>query len=404
MNNRLLKNKKFLVAIALGSVFLTGCNSNNKKDNITPVSTKVVQTNTDNATNTDALVIDNNSEFTELDINNDASIEYFVDQNFETYSEFYNSYGISKDQVRDIVFVLNDKYTDSEGKLIIDEDRASEAYMNIKVIIGQSDDSIRQKIDNINTILYAKENPSDETAQSLAAEIEANNDWKIITHPTLVTLIDKNVAGGLAAIEEISEWEKERDHQIDVMNTNSYDKESINNYVINQEITEYNSDTNNMNRINKNGQKFAVACANFTSLTIAAKENQYTIYLEGYNAIDQNIKINPTDEERFLENDVITLVQEGLIDASMSDSIISEAKSYSKAGYSVTEIEEILHEKYTIDSANLRLLVSYAHYLTTMANEKYLDVECDEEAETIDDIVIKRNNISSTNTRKLVLA
>ena len=404
MNNRLLKNKKFLVAIALGSVFLTGCNSNNKKDNITPVSTKVVQTNTDNATNTDALVIDNNSEFTELDINNDASIEYFVDQSFETYSEFYNSYGISKDQVRDIVFVLNDKYTDSEGKLIIDEDRASEAYMNIKVIIGQSDDSIRQKIDNINTILYAKENPSDETAQSLAAEIEANNDWKIITHPTLVTLIDKNVAGGEAAIEEISEWEKERDHQIDVMNTNSYDKESINNYVINQEITEYNSDTNNMNRINKNGQKFAVACANFTSLTIAAKENQYTIYLEGYNAIDQNIKINPTDEERFLENDVITLVQEGLIDASMSDSIISEAKSYSKAGYSVTEIEEILHEKYTIDSANLRLLVSYAHYLTTMANEKYLDVECDEEAETIDDIVIKRNNISSTNTRKLVLA
>ena len=276
--------------------------------------------------------------------------------------------------------------------------------MNIKVIIGQSDDSIRQKIDNINTILYAKENPSDETAQSLAAEIEASNDWKIIIHPTLVTLIDKNVAGGLATIEEISEWEKERDHQIDVMNSNSYDKESINNYVINQEITEYNSDTNNMNRINKNGQKFAVACANFTSLTIAAKENQYTIYLEGYNVIDQNIKINPTDEERFLENDVITLVQEGLIDASMSDSIISEAKSYSKAGYSVTEIEEILHEKYTIDSANLRLLVSYAHYLTTMANEKYLDVECDEEAETIDDIVIKRNNISSTNTRKLVLA
>ena len=405
MNKRLLKNKKFLVAIALGSVFLTGCNSNNKKDNITPVSTPVVQTNTDNATNTDALVIDNNSEFTELDINNDASIEFFVDQNFETYSEFYNSYGISKDQVRDIVFVLNDKYTDSEGKLIIDEDRASEAYMNIKVIIGQSDDSIRQKIENINTILYAKENPSDETAQSLAAEIEASNDWKIIIHPTLVTLIDKNVSGGLATIEEISEWEKERDHQIDVMNsTNSYDKESINNYVINQEITEYNNDTNNMNRINKNGQKFAVACANFTSLTIAAKENQYTIYLEGYNAIDQNIKINPTDEERFLENDVITLVQEGLIDASMSDSIISEAKSYSKAGYSVTEIEEILHEKYTIDSANLRLLVSYAHYLTTMANEKYLDVECDEEAETIDDIVIKRNNISSTNTRKLVLA
>ena len=396
--NRLKINKKLATLAVMsmaGIASLTGCGKKDVKE-IKPVDTQ--------AETTTETVVEEPIIYTELDINNDASIEAIVEESYNTYNEFYTKYGISKDQVRDIVFVLNDKYTDSEGKLIIDEDRASEAYMNIKVIVGQSDDKKKKKIDNINTIEYAKENLDDEQVQSVAKEVEANNDWKIVTHPTLVTLIDKNVAGGLATIEEISEWEKERDHQIDVMNTNSYDKESINNYVINQEITEYNSDTNNMNRINKNGQKFAVACANFTSLTIAAKENQYTIYLEGYNVIDQNIKINPTDEERFLENDVITLVQEGLIDASMSDSIISEAKSYSKAGYSVTEIEEILHEKYTIDSANLRLLVSYAHYLTTMANEKYLDVECDEEAETIDDIVIKRNNISSTNTRKLVLA
>lgn len=397
--NRLKINKKLatLAVMSMAAITsLTGCGKKDVKE------TKPVDTQAETTTE---AVVEEPIIYTELDINNDASIEAIVEESYNTYNEFYTKYGISKDQVRDIVFVLNDKYTDSEGKLIIDEDRASEAYMNIKVIVGQSDDAILQKIDNINTIEYAKENLDDEQVQSVAKEVEANNDWKIVTHPTLVTLIDKNVAGGLATIEEISEWEKERDHQIDVMNsTNTYDRESINNYVINQEITEYNSNTDNMNNINRNGQKYVIAVANFTSLNIAAKENPYTIYLEGYEAIDQNIKINPTNEERFLENDVITLVQEGLLDASIVDSIMDETRSYAKLGYSVTEIEEILHEKYTIDSASLRLVVSYAHYLTTMANDKYLDVECDEEAETIDDIVIKRNNISSNNTRKLVLA
>ena len=397
--NRLKINKKLATLAVMsmaGIASLTGCGKKDVKE-IKPVDTQ--------AETTTETVVEEPIIYTELDINNDASIEAIVEESYNTYNEFYTKYGISKDQVRDIVFVLNDKYTDSEGKLIIDEDRASEAYMNIKVIVGQSDDAILQKIDNINTIEYAKENLDDEQVQSVAKEVEANNDWKIVTHPTLVTLIDKNVAGGLATIEEISEWEKERDHQIEVMNsTNTYDRESINNYVINQEITEYNSNTDNMNNINRNGQKYVIAVANFTSLNIAAKENPYTIYLEGYEAIDQNIKINPTNEERFLENDVITLVQEGLLDASIVDSIMDETRSYAKLGYSVTEIEEILHEKYTIDSASLRLVVSYAHYLTTMANDKYLDVECDEEAETIDDIVIKRNNISSNNTRKLVLA
>lgn len=401
MNKRLLKNKKFLATLVLSAaLLLTGCNSNKTEDVNTGTPVESQADNNETATNTDAITTENNAEFIELNIDDNASIEHFVDETYNQYYDFYSTYGISKDQIRDIVFVLNDKYTDEDGKLVIDEDKALEAYANIKVIEGQSDDSITQKIDNINYIEDAIAHPEDEKAQEIAAEIDANNNWKIEVHPTLVPLFDKNVSGGQAAIEKVSKWEEERDFQIEVLNTYTYGdsesinrcRESINNYVINQEITEYNNDTNNTNKVNRNGQKFAVAVANFTALNIAAKENPYTIYLEGYNAIDENIKINPTDEERFLENDIITLVNEGLIDATTANSIIEESKSYVKLGYSVTEIEEILHEKYTIDDAKLRLLVSYANYLTTMANDKYLDVECDEEAETYDDINIKRNN------------
>ena len=138
--NRLKINKKLatLAVMSMAAITsLTGCGKKDVKE------TKPVDTQAETTTE---AVVEEPIIYTELDINNDASIEAIVEESYNTYNEFYTKYGISKDQVRDIVFVLNDKYTDSEGKLIIDEDRASEAYMNIKVIVGQSDDAILQKI------------------------------------------------------------------------------------------------------------------------------------------------------------------------------------------------------------------------------------------------------------------
>ena len=424
---KIKKDAATLTIIGMGMIAgLTGCGNTNKTktEEPTTISTEATQEATTEVTEV-------KEETLELNVNENASIEKVVDNYYESSREFFDNYGISKNQIRDMIFVLNDKYTDEDGKLIIDETRVEDAYTNIKIIIGQSDDSIIQKIDNINAIEYAdniendyegtlrKSGYTDEEintlfnkeltiaeARSIADEVSAKNNWKIAIHPSLVPLIDKNVAGGKATIEEVSEWEKERDYQIKLMNDNNkYDRESINNYVINQEIGEYNENTDNMRKVNRNGQKYALACSNFTSLNMAGEMNPFVIYLKGYETIDKNIKINPTDEERFLENDVITLIQQGLIDPNTYQSIVSESKAYISNGYAVNEIEEKIHEKYTLDNDSLRLVVSYAHYLTTMAAQKYIDVECDEDANTKDNLVNIRNNTTSLNdVKKYTLA
>lgn len=330
----------------------------------------------------------------ELNINSDASIENIVDESYETYQEFYDDHGINKDQIRDMIFVLNDKYTDSEGNLVIDEDRAQEAYSNIERVLGNAGSAILQKMDNINTI---------EIDPEIGKDID--NDWNIITHPSLVPLIDKNISGGKATAEKVAEFEELRDYEIKTMNeTGSYDRERINDFVIKMEIGDYNTNQDNMDNINKNGQRYLLAAYKNAALQFAAKGNPQTIYLEGYSEIDENIKINATNEERFLENDIITMVTEGLIDADTVNSAVKEVYTTEDLGYTVEE--DTLIEKYALTNDQLKLIMGYAHYLTTMADHKYQTDMCDEEAETVDDIANKRSNTTSLNnttTKKLVL-
>lgn len=385
-------NKKSALGVCL-AVLLSASGCGNVKKESTPETAQtksVVETTQDievvtTEATTEAVVTEG------LDINNNVSIEKTVEDSYERYNEFYTSHGISKDQLRDVVFVLNDKYTDEDGKLIIDEDRAEEAYSNIKKMLGNTGSSLLQSMDNINTIEYDPVNGKD-----------IDNSWFICEHPSFVPLIDKNIAGGQATIEKISEYEELRDHEIKLMNeTNKYDREAINNFVINMEIGDYNTNQDHMDNITKNGQKYLLAAYKYAALDFAAKANINTIYLEGYSGVEENIKINPTNEERFMENDVITMLQEGLIDVDTFDNITTEVITREGLGYTVEEKE--LLEKYTISGDDLRLLMSYAHYLTTMANHKYQKDMCDEAAETYDDIAIIRNNTSSlNNVRKLV--
>ena len=383
------------LAIALG---LTGCsNPVSKKEEPTTKIESVQERDLDVVTTestTEAITEEKVEEVvsSELDITNNASIENVLDENYEKYIEFYEDHGISKDQLRDVIFVLNDKYTGDDGKLIIDEDRASEAYSNINKMLGSEGSAILQSMDNINTI---------ENDPEIGKDID--NSWDIVAHPSFVPLLDKNISGGKATAEKIAEFEELRDLEIKVMNeTNKYDRESINNFVIKMEIGDYNNNQDNMDNINKNGQKYLLAAYKNTALNFAAKANNQTIYLEGYTAIDENIKINPTNEERFLENDVITLVQEGLLDADTVNNITNEVITREGLGYTVEEKD--LLEKYTISGDDLKLVMSYAHYLTTMANHKHQKDMCDEYVETMDDISIIRNNTTSlNNTKKLVL-
>lgn len=402
-------NKK-LEAIALISVLglsaLTGCGKT-KTANTTEEKgvyltqdeydkiMSVVDANENKETNESEVEVVNEDTFVEgeLDINSNGSIENIVDESYETYQEFYDDHGINKDQIRDMIFVLNDKYTDEDGNLVIDEDRAQEAYSNIERVLGNAGSAILQKMDNINTI---------EIDPEIGKDID--NSWDIIAHPSLVPLIDKNISGGKATAEKVAEFEELRDYEIKTMNeTGSYDREKINDFVIKMEIGDYNTNQDNMDNINKNGQRYLLAAYKNAALQFAAKGNPQTIYLEGYTEIDENIKINATNEERFLENDIITMVTEGLLDADTVNNAVKEISTTEGLGYTVEE--DTLLEKYALTNDQLRLIMSYTHYLTTMADHKYQTDMCDEEAETVDDIANKRSNTTSLNnsTKKLIL-
>lgn len=397
------KNKLKASIAGLSILFsLTGCGIS-KKQSQEPVSSEQTtlastEVSTEAITEIAPTEVVTTEEYTfdgELNIKDNYSIEMVVNNSYEEYNDFYVNHGISKDQIRDIIFVLNDVYKDEDGKLIIDEDRIDEAYSNIKKINGDAGSSILQKMDNINTI---------ENDPIVGPEVQAANGWKIEKYPTLTSFIDRNISGGQATYDKVKEYEVLRDNLINTMNeTETINREEINNFVIKMEIGDYNSNKDNMDNINKNGQAFELSAYKNAALNFAAKANNNVIYLEGYDSIDQNIKINPTDEERFLENDVITLVQEGLISPEVADSVINEVSTKEGLGYTIEEQE--LLEKYALSSENLKLLMSYAHYLTTMANQKYRERMCDEINETKKDIQNIRENTTSLNdVKRLVLS
>lgn len=350
------------LALALG---LTGCNSNKVRNDLpdTTESTTTVPA--------EITTEENNLVSEELNINDNISIENVLDENYNTYKEFYTEEGISKDDLRDVIFVLNDKYQDEDGKLLIDEARVHNAYTNIRRMLVS--DSIYQSMDNINTI---------ESDEEIGKQID--NSWNIPTHPSFVTLIDKNISGGEATIEKIKEFEELRNHEVEVMNeTNKIDVESINSFVVKMEIDDYNNNEANISKVKKNGQKFLLGAYKFKALDLAGIANPNTIYLEGYEGIDKNIKINPTNEERFLENDIITMTQLGFIDDTMVEEVTS---FYESNGFAYTTEEEDLIKKFGMSNENLKLVLSYAHYITTMANHKYDELMCNSEAKTVMDI------------------
>ncbi len=401
-------NKKFNKGVLVGATIATmllalvGCGKT-KTANVntsTDATTEATNTPTDATNNVDNN-LDTNDTFVpgDLDIDSNESIENQVDAIYEANSEWYDYMGMDKDEIRDLIFIANDKYTDEDGNLIIDEDRAAEAYSNIERIMGNSGvqeySPILQKIDNINTI-------EEEGNSEIGLQVQEENNWKIIEYPSLTQYIDINKAGGKATVKKLEEFEALRDYEIKAMNeTGKYDRDRINDFVIDMEITNYNTNGGNIGGINKNGQEYMMAAYKDAALQFAAKANPNVIYLEGYEGISENIKINKTNEERFLENDIIDMTTNGTLDAATVDSVINEIKGHSEVkenGLAYTGEEQELLEKYALTNDQLRLIMSYTHYLTTMADHKYKEVECDEENETYEDIATKRADMAFNET------
>ena len=422
---RKINGKRVLATALTASMLLTaGCGKTDKvnkdvstqTDAITTEATEEVVT----ATESEAVEVTNDTFIDgDLDIYNDASIEHEAEESYNDFKEFYDNHGIDKDQIEDMIYVLNDKYTDESGNAIIDNARAEDAYANIDTVMGADvDDEIIQKIDNINTInyQYAEDDSEEFIAQqeSISEEVdEANSTWTIEEYPTFDNLVDTDIAGGAKTAEKLSEYVEMRNTVIDGLNKDVIEKDTIAEYIKKQEVTDYNANQDGMNAIKGNGQKYAIASSKNAALQMAAPAFYTETYLPGYDAIDQNIKINPTNEEIFLENTIIDMIEAGTLDKDAANAVIDEIGNNTitdeTGALTYTGEEDTLIEKYAINNDQLRLLMSYSFYRTTMAYVKDKEVMCEEKNETHNEIdkllnnKESKNDLTNKNVKKLIL-
>ena len=407
-------------------------------------------------------------EFTpgDLDIDSDASIENEVESIYEANAEWYDKMSMDKDDIRDIIYIANDKYTDESGKLIIDEDRAAEAYANIERIMGnaglQEYNPILETMDNINTIEEeANSRIEEEVNSGIETRVQDEYNYDITEYPSLTQYIDTDKAGGKVTVEKLEEFEELRDYEVKTMNeTGKYDRDRINEFVDNMELTKYNSNGGNKGGTDKNGQEYIIAAYKDAALQFAAKANPNWIYLEGYgyddvyfrvgnianlqkvvDKVDDSVdnryeetvtgmyvrkvadneyttvsgtkciikedgtinaigttKINYTNKERMMMNDLITMTQNGTLDPKKVDSVLNEIDTNKIVetvdGLAYCGEEQEILDKYSISNDEFRFILSWAHATTTMTATKYQEDECDEENETYQDIEIKRNESS----------
>lgn len=423
---RKINGKKILATTLAGSMLFgfAGCGKTNTEtkdvstqtDAITTEATEEVVT----ATESEAVEVTNDTFIDgDLDIYNDASIEHEAEENYNDFKEFYDNHGIDKDQIEDMIYVLNDKYTDESGNAIIDNARAEDAYANIDTVMGADvDDEIIQKIDNINTInyQYAEDDSEEfiEQQESISEEVaEANSTWTIEEYPTFDNLVDTDIAGGAKTAEKLSEYVEMRNTVIDGLNKDVIEKDTIAEYIKKQEVTDYNANQDGMNAIKGNGQKYAIASSKNAALQMAAPAFYTETYLPGYDAIDQNIKINPTNEEIFLENTIIDMIEAGTLDKDAANAVIDEIGNNTitdeTGALTYTGEEDTLIEKYGLTNDQFRMLMSYSFYRTTMAYVKYKEVMCEEKNETHNEIdkllnnKESKNDLTNKNVKKLIL-
>ena len=422
---RKINGKRVLATALTASMLLTaGCGKTDKvnkdvstqTDAITTEATEEVVT----ATESEAIEVTNDTFIDgDLDIYNDASIEHEAEENYNDFKEFYDNHGIDKDQIEDMIYVLNDKYTDEAGNAIIDNARAEDAYANIDTVMGADvDDEIIQKIDNINTInyQYAEDDSEEfiEQQESISEEVaEANSTWTIEEYPTFDNLVDTDIAGGAKTAEKLSEYVEMRNTVIDGLNKDVIEKDTIAEYIKKQEVTDYNANQDGMNAIKGNGQKYAIASSKNAALQMAAPAFYTETYLPGYDAIDQNIKINATNEEIFLENTIIDMIEAGTLDKDVANAVIDEIGNNTitdeTGALTYTGEEDTLIEKYGLTNDQFRMLMSYSFYRTTMAYVKYKEVMCEEKNETHNEIdkllnnKESKNDLTNKNVKKLIL-
>ena len=393
MEKRNKINKRLISMILAGMLTFApvGCGKANTK---TADTTAPATQTTTEATTEDIEVVTTEATTEEvvaegLDITNNASIEKVVDESYEKYQEFYDETGIDKDQIRNMIFFINDKYTDEAGSPVFTEDEMALAYCNVERIMLPS--KVSQKIDNINTINNG--------------DIKPEDDGIIIPEiPKISDFIDQNISGGKITARKTKEWEDELDKQRKLMNeSRTFDIDSINAFIKKNEVTDFNNDDTGLSSSTVNGFLFVISDQHKYALRMAGAMQPQVIYIEGNDGIDE-IKINAYNEERKVEDLVENLKEENLLDAAKTDEVVNYVVALYENGQATTP-EEIA-AAYGLGIDNSDLLIDYAIFLSTMEYYQYERIDCNRKRQAHDKLneIITNNKTSSLNgTRKLVL-
>ena len=377
MKKRIIKRIAIAALPLIMGTTLSSCTSVEKKSEENTVS--VEQTTETSESTTEISTVETKTEEKEietpkeevksgkLNVYDDASVEETVEEFYEENKEYIERNGISKDQIRDIIYVLNDRFTEDKnnnGKAIIDETSSDWAYAIINTMLYS--DELIQKMDNIIT--------------TEVSGYDTNNDWVITKHPSLIPLIDENLAGSSIVISELTEYEALRDYEIDYMNENNkIDVDKIDQYIIKNEVTDINRNSNAISSVQGIGQQYTMAAMHYAALNMDAKVNTDVIFLQvpQYDNIPA-IKINATNAERDLESLYISLMESrGEDEIDLYNNVVTDVQTLVKAKKTSEEIAKYIEMKYSdikIDDSNL--IIRYYMFRETMAIEQYDNIMC----------------------------
>lgn len=393
--------KKLAVVFAIPTVMgasLTGCgskdiastdatsvstdaNTENKSTEEKTTVTKTPTTEKVTEATTQASIVVSDS----LNINDNDSIENTVDKIYLDDKEFYDQNGISKNDIRNMIFVINDKYTDENGKVLMDEDSMFKAYDSIDMVMYS--DGLFQKIDNVATKDYDVDN------------------FELIKQPSLVKYVDMNLSGSTVLVDEIKEYEKLRDYQVDKMNKEGkFDIDVVNQYVIKNEVTDINSNSNPLSAVRGNGQIYVMASTHKYALDMAGKMNDYdSIYLKApeYEGIN-TVKINLTTGERDVMGAVERLLLDGIVTEEQFNNIVTFVKQEIESEKSTDSIIKAVGADYDLNVDYSNLLVSYVKAEMSMSVTGWLDVRCAAMNKAEEAIIEKSKTSSKDDVKKLV--
>lgn len=291
----------------------------------------------------------------ELNINNDLSVSERVDELYRDYEDYWNYRGLDKNDITNILYVLNEKTTDSEGNAIIKtEEELNKVISNIKEIVMPS--NLIKKAEKIRRV---KDGKDDE-------KILEEYDYNMPEIPLISRLLDLNKGGAEFTASKLDEYQTEIEYQRVLMNDDEYDLESMDEFI--RVIERYDSESSEVGDQNTDDHShlWLLSYSKKKALNLDGTmkpDDEHWVYDEyGY----QLAKVSKTDEERKRE-DIIEEYKNKYGDSF--NSVMSELEEDKTEGLTIDN--QYILDSYNYDWMNEELASIIVNYLIDESQMAY---------------------------------